>query len=160
MVFLGVGDYGVSSEPGEIIKTLGLGSCVAMMGYVPRLKLAGMVHVALPDSAMGADRAKEKPGYFADTGLDALFREMARHGFRERDDKIILKLAGGASVMDPNNTFNIGRRNQEAIKKILAQKGYSVDSEDLGGFISRTVWIEVDSGTVYLSSPNRENWTL
>lgn len=40
------------------------------------------MHVALPESAMDLELAKERPGYFADTGIQALLREMERYGYR------------------------------------------------------------------------------
>ena len=62
--------------------------------------------------------------------------------------------------MDPKGTFNIGKRNILAIKKILWTRGMGAVAEDVGGSISRTVAVEVDSGKVMLSSAARGNWVL
>lgn len=160
MITLGVGDWGVSTQLGETIKTIGLGSCVAVMIADPGLRIAGMVHIALPDSNLGKDRSRELPGYFADTGIDILFEGMKKIGYPIHERKPTVKLAGGAAILDPNNTFNIGKRNILAIKRILWSKGLGSAAEDLGGTISRTVSIDVGGSDVKISSPGKESWIL
>lgn len=160
-VLLGVGDYGAVSKPGESLKTMALGSCVAVVLMDPVTHCVGMDHVALPDSAAHADRAKQKPGHFADTGIPALLEAMYQAGVpRQQRHGIIVKLIGGANVMDPCNTFNIGKRNVLAIKKVLWQFGMGAVAEDVGGQISRTVTVDVDEGRVLISSPGLENWVI
>jgi chemotaxis protein CheD len=119
-----------------------------------------MVHVALPESSINPEKAVERPGYFADTGIPALFRAMAHLGCKPNGRDYIVKLAGGAKVMDPNNTFNIGKRNILAVKKILWQHRMGAVKEDVGGAISRTVTVHVDTGKVILSSSGRGQWPL
>lgn len=160
MIMLGVGDWGVSTQMGETIKTIGLGSCVAVMIADPPLRIAGMVHIALPDSQLGKDRSRELPGYFADTGIEILFDGMKRIGYPVHERKPIVKLAGGAAILDPNNTFNIGKRNILAIKRILWSKGIGPTAEDVGGTMSRTVSIEVGCSDIKISSPGKESWIL
>lgn len=155
MIVLGIGDYGATSIPQESIKTIGLGSCVAIICTNPEAKIAGMIHIALPDSSMSPDRRIEKPGYFADTGIPALFDSMRQVGWRNGVDKLTIKLAGGATIMDPNGTFNIGKRNILAIKKILWSLGLGPLAEDVGGNISRTVTVSAETGEVLVTSPAR-----
>ncbi len=155
MIVLGIGDYGATSNPNEVIKTFGLGSCVAVICTDVNVKIAGMIHIALPDSTISTGRANEKPGYFADTGLPALFESLRKVGWREGSGKLAIKLAGGATIMDPNGTFNIGKRNILAIKKILWSVGLGPMAEDIGGNISRTVTVSADTGAVLITSPAR-----
>ena len=62
--------------------------------------------------------------------------------------------------MDPNGTFDIGRRNILAVKKILWQKNLGAINEDLGNDYSRTVNVETKSGRVTISSPKLGVWEL
>lgn len=158
-IYVGVGEYAVSNKPGDVIKTLALGSCVGVMTLIPDLKVAGLLHVALPDSSISPKRVKERPGMFADTGIPLLINEMKRLGYTG-NGKMIVKLAGGAAIMDPNNTFNIGKRNILAVKKILWQYKLGPRAEHVGDKISRTVSVEVESGRILLSSPGRGEWEL
>jgi len=156
VILLGIGEYGATSQKGELIKTLGLGSCVAVICHEPIAGIAGMIHIALPDSAIAQVKPLPKPGYYADTGLPAFFGSMAQVGWRKGVGRLAVKLAGGASIMDPNGTFNIGKRNVLAIKRILWGLGLGPIAEDVGGNHSRTVSIDADSGAVVITSPGRD----
>jgi chemotaxis protein CheD len=146
----------VVNQPGDIIKTHALGSCVAIIILDPATRTIGMAHVALPDSKVHPARAEKLPGYFADTAVPALMKEMAAVGAGANPQKMIVKLTGGANVMDKNNTFNIGKRNVLAIKKELWQHRMGARKEDVGGSLSRTVTVNMDDGKVVVNSPGRE----
>jgi len=121
-----------------------------------------MIHIALPDSSISPDKVKERPGYFADTGIPALLRLMNSKGCRivKGGKGMIVKMAGGANVMDTNNTFNIGKRNALAAKKILWSFGMGPVAEDIGGNHSRTVSVEVKTGKIVLSCHQKGEWKL
>jgi chemotaxis protein CheD len=68
LIVLGVGDFEASNKPEDTIKTYALGSCVGVVMVDPKARIAGMIHVALPDSNINPAKAKQHPGYFADTG--------------------------------------------------------------------------------------------
>ncbi|MCF6178735.1 MAG: chemotaxis protein CheD [Geopsychrobacter sp.] len=159
-IILGVGDYGASNRPGEDVKTFALGSCVSVILLDPKTRTVGMVHVALPESTINKAKSVEKPGYFADTGIPALLAKMAKFGCNPKGKGMVVKLCGGANVMDTNDTFQIGKRNALSIKKILWKYGMGAVAEDLGGNFSRTVTVSVESGEIILSSPGRPNWKL
>ncbi|MBW1721801.1 MAG: chemotaxis protein CheD [Deltaproteobacteria bacterium] len=159
-IMLGVGDLAATNSPGDVIKTLALGSCVAVMMLDPVTRSVGMVHVALPHSEVNDQKAREKPGYFADTGVPALLDEMRKRGYRGNGKGMIVKLAGGAKIMDPGNTFNIGKRNVLAIKKALWSLGMGTVGEDVGGSISRNVAVDVNTGSIVISSTGRNDWYI
>lgn len=48
--------------------------------------------------------------------------------------------------MDPQNIFDIGKRNYLALRKILWKTGIMLASEAVGGNRSRTVFLEIGSG--------------
>lgn len=85
---------------------------------------------------------------------------MSQYGCSPRGQGMFVKLAGGASVMGINDTFNIGRRNLQTVRWILAGYGLKVIAEDVEGTISRTVSVLVNTGEVILSSPGRPDWKL
>ncbi len=159
VIYVGVGEYAISGRPGEIVKTLALGSCVAVVILDANNKSVGLLHIALPESSINKKRAKEKPGMFADTGIPSLLEEMQKLGYDGKSE-LIIKLAGGASIMDPNKTFNIGKRNVLAIRNTLSRFGLDTNAEDVGGNISRSVSIDLNMGKVMVSSPGRGEWEL
>ncbi|WP_073472954.1 chemotaxis protein CheD [Desulfatibacillum alkenivorans] len=159
-IFLGLGDMGATRTPGQELRTLALGSCVALIMMDPKARCIAMVHVVLPESSIDPARSQKKPGHFADTAVPALLGEMKKLGSDNVGKGMIIKLVGGANVMDPNNTFNIGKRNALAIKKALWKFGMGPRAEDIGGRISRSVSVDVDTGKVKITSPGRDGWEL
>ena len=156
-IHVGIGEYHVSSKADDVIKTFALGSCVAVIVYDRAQKRAGLIHVALPDSSINLDKAKEKPGYFVDTGMPKLLQNMRLHNGSRRN--VSIKLAGGSRIMDVNGRFDIGKRNVLAIKKYLWRYQLGTIGEDVGGDISRTVYLSVASGEVVISSSGQK-WEL
>lgn len=159
-LILGIGDFGASKTTGSKVKTYALGSCVAVVLLDPQTRTVGMVHIALPDSKINPQKVKERPGYFADTGLPMLIEAMTRCSGNGNSRSLVVKLAGGASIMDPNDTFNIGKRNVLAAKKILWSYGMGPVSEDVFGNHSRTVSVSIDTGEITISCPGRGQWNI
>ncbi len=154
---VGIGEWKVSNRRDDVIKTYALGSCVAVITYDQKNGVAGLIHIALPESKVNAGKAERLPGYFADTGLPLLVRGMERHGAEKKNIRV--RIAGGASIMDENRNFDIGRRNTIAVKRFLWKNGLGVIREDTGGNSSRTVAINVSDGVVTVSNSGN-SWTL
>ena len=91
VIYVGVGEYATSKRPGEIVKTLALGSCVAVVVLDPKNKAVGLLHVAFPESSINKKRAAEKPGMFANTGIPDLLEEMRKLGY-DGKSRLIVKL--------------------------------------------------------------------
>lgn len=163
-VVVGIGEFAVSQDPHAEIKTFGLGSCVAVVFLHHPSRTAGLLHVALPSSQINPRLVRERPGYFADTGIAATLAALADTSGLDPEHKdwqgLEVKMAGGASVLDPKGLFNIGQRNIAAIEQILDAYGLRPTATDLGGSQSRTVVVSVQSGQVFLRFPNGETLKL
>jgi chemotaxis protein CheD len=48
--------------------------------------------------------------------------------------------------------FKIGERNYTILKKLLWKNNIMVESEDVGGIASRTVYFDISTGQVIISS--------
>lgn len=154
---VGIGEWVVASDPEDQIKTYALGSCLAVIITDIKLGITGMIHIALPESSIDPEKAKERPGYFADSGIPLMIEEMKKRGAIRANVRI--KLAGGASVMDSKGIFDIGKRNLLAAKKILWKSSLGAIAEDTGGEISRTVSVKVLNGETLISSGNKQ-WQI
>jgi len=154
-IFVGIGEYAVTCQPGIAVRTLGLGSCVAVAIFSKKNLAVGLLHVQLPESKVNQELATRKPGSFADTGIPLLISEMSKHGCQPAD--LYVKLVGGAQVMDPNHTFNIGKRNYLAIKKVLWANRLFPVSEEVGGNFSRSVTITMKNNGVLIQTPGYED---
>ncbi|MGL6107884.1 chemotaxis protein CheD [Romboutsia sp.] len=137
-VTVGIADYKIVKAPNQIM-TIGLGSCCGVVLYDERNKIAGLVHVLLPNSKnekVVANKAK-----YADTGIVLLYEEMKKAGANTRC--IRAKLAGGAHMFNFKNTensiFSVGEKNVKACKQTLAKLNISIFAEDVLGSNGRTI---------------------
>lgn len=147
-LIVGIGDCKVSKNPEDVIVTHALGSCIAVLVHDPVAKVAGLLHFMLPESSLDSGKAESRPYMFADTGIPLLFRNAYQLGAVK--PRMVVMAAGGAQMLDPNGTFNIGQRNHTAMRKIFWKAGVIVHKEEIGGTSSRTVRINVESGRVQL----------
>jgi chemotaxis protein CheD len=152
---VGIGEFKYSRSPEDVIKTYGLGSCVALVIWSNKLQQAGLIHVALPEAEVNPAKAESLPGYFADTGIPMVIDWIDRVGGGNRK-LFTYRMYGGASILDENNRFDIGRRNALAIKRLLWKYGCGIIKEDVGGHSSRTVTLQVGDGTVDIKVGQRQ----
>lgn len=157
---IGIGELSVTKDPGMVLKTMALGSCVGIVMLDPRIRAVGLAHIALPDSSIDKLKAMEQPAYFADTAIALMLMKMAKLGCDSRGEGFTIKLIGGANIMDSSGIFNIGKRNILSCRKILWQMKLAPSSEDVGGEFSRTVEVHQTDGSVRISSPGKGVWEI
>ena len=128
--------------------TYALGSCLGIVAHDPVARVGGLLHVMLPDSALDVWKASAHPAMFVDTGVPRLFREAYRLGAVK--ERMVVKVAGGASAQGTGDMFEIGKRNMIALRKILWKNGVLIKASDVGGVVSRTMSLDVATGDVML----------
>ena len=143
-----VGDCKVTSDLGCELVTYSLGSCIAVVVYEPRVPVGGLLHFMLPDSSLNREKARKNPFLFADTGIPLLLDRVSEFGADRR--RLIIRVAGGAHVLDNAKIFNIGAQNYGAVVKALKKLKLRVHAEAVGGSGSRTVRLDLKSGRVEL----------
>lgn len=147
---MGISDLKVSDKPQDSLITYALGSCICVAIYDPEVKVGGLLHFMLPDSNLDAVKAKDTPGMFADTGIPLLFKSCYRHGAEKK--RMIVKVAGGASILDDTNYFRIGQKNITAMRKIFWRNNVMIDGEDTGKQCNRTVRLDLCNGRCVIKS--------
>jgi len=157
---LGIGDMGISNDPGVNIKTYALGSCIAVVLYNAEFKTGGMVHIALADSNINEEKSKIKPGYFADTGIPELLTRMRKKMGSLDLSGLEIKLIGGARVIRDERFFDIGGKNIETARKLIRSMGLKIKSEDTAGDISRTVTLFTADGRTMISNVEKGKWFI
>ena len=151
-----IGDAVYSKNPSETLKTYGLGSCVGVCIIDPASGATGMLHVQLPESSINPAMAQTRPFAFADTGLPKLVDEMLRLGASPRRPTWRVKIAGGAATLNSSPRFDIGKRNQLAVKKVLWKLGMAPIAEHVGGNLARTLTMRVGSPDVEIFLGHKE----
>jgi len=149
-----VAEMVISTQPGDIIVTYALGSCLGITAHDAVAGVGGMVHVMLPQSTMSPDKAKANPYMFVDTGVPAFFRALYEAGADKK--RLRVAVAGGANVQKiGEDRFAIGKRNITFLKKLFWKNGILADAEEVGGHDARTMNLEIGSGRVWLSTAGK-----
>ena len=147
-IIVGMADCKVGKVAGQVLATYALGSCIGLSVYDPSTGVGGLLHYMLPDSTIDPARSRDNPFMFADTGIPKLLEAVCAQGANRR--RLVAHAAGGASIMDPQAIFDIGKRNTLALRKILWKAGILLAGEAVGGGTSRTVRLEISSGRLWL----------
>lgn len=144
---VGLGQLVVSSNPEDILAALGLGSCIGLTVFDPVAKVAGMVHVMLPESDIASRPGPE--GKYADTAIPALLAAVRKLG--AEPTRLVCKMAGGAQMFGNGSgggMLNIGSRNAIAVRAALQSAGLRLRAAQTGGNFGRTLELRVGSGVV------------
>lgn len=174
IIKVGMGE-GIVIESPYIIKSAGLGSCVALTLYDTKQRIGGLSHIMMPhlinteDEKMRRWEDEKKiltsqPLNFltsayqsADTTILVLMNEMIRKGATMLD--IVAKIAGGARMFPSYSGIStgIGEQNIISIKQLLKKKGIPLIGEDTGGDYGRSVEFYLDSGRVIVKAFGKED---
>jgi chemotaxis protein CheD len=134
----------------DMIVTHALGSCLGLMVYDPAAQVGGLLHAMLPLSKINLQKASENPYMFVDTGVPELFRQLYDLGGQK--NRMVIKAAGCGQPLGNSEMFKIGERNYTILKKLLWKNNIMIEAEDVGGIASRTVYFDLSTGQVTISS--------
>ncbi|HNQ23848.1 MAG TPA: chemotaxis protein CheD [Phycisphaerae bacterium] len=153
-IVVDIADLAVTADPAACLITHSLGSCIGVTIWDAEAHVGGMIHYMLPESALSPAKAKAQPAMFGDSGVPALFRAAYELGANKK--RLVVKVAGGSSLLDDKGTFNIGKRNYVMLRKMFWKNNILIDGEDVGGQISRTLRLEVGTGRVTIKTRDGE----
>lgn len=154
VIKVGIAQMDVAKMP-NTIRTSGLGSCVGVILYDESKKIAGLVHVMLPDSSLGRTETVNV-AKFADTGIQAMVDLLKLEGVQKF--KLKAKIAGGAQMFQFTSnqaSMRIGPRNIEAVKEELKRNGIPLVAEDTGGNSGRTIEFDPATSKLHIRTVNQ-----
>jgi chemotaxis protein CheD len=150
-----MGELGTSAIAGEVLVSVGLGSCIGLALVCRRGRACGLAHVVLPDSG---GRDSDRPAKFADRAVPALLAALADHGVFPRSLDAVL--VGGAQMFATNVGMEIGARNEDAVRAALAGLGIPVTAAATAGSVGRTVRVHVATGAVTVREAGSQEMEL
>lgn len=159
VIKVGIAQMDVAKSP-STIRTSGLGSCVGVILYDESKKIAGLIHVMLPDSSLGKNDTLNV-AKFADTGIKAMIDMLQLEGVHKF--KLKAKIAGGAQMFQFTSdqaSMRIGPRNVEAVKNELKQNGIPLIAEDTGGNSGRTIEFDPTTSVLHIRTVNHGESTI
>lgn len=154
IIKVGMADLKIAKAP-DILTTLGLGSCIGLTLYDPVAKIGGLVHYMLPDSTKLKNNTNIAK--FGDTGIRELLDQMLKQGAVQR--RLVAKIAGGACMFEVSGLTavgNVGARNTEEAKLMLAELKIPLLAEDTGLNYGRTVELDCSSGDFVIKAVGKE----
>ncbi len=140
------GDCLVSNEADLTFSTV-LGSCVSACVRDRVARVGGMNHFLLAEQSVTAqDRygASARYGAFA---MEQLINQVLSRGTRNKAN-LEIKVFGGGKI---NGALDdIGSKNIAFVREFLANEGYEMVKEDLGGTYARRVMFKPHSGRAFV----------
>jgi chemotaxis protein CheD len=130
-----MGEIAVSSNPGDVLISLGLGSCIGLALVDQRRGIAGLAHVMLPEAIAGGGPI----GKFADVAVPALVEQTTALGTSRA--MLSAVLVGGAQMfaLGGSGALDIGVRNDTAVRVALAKERITIVAAETGGSQGRTI---------------------
>jgi chemotaxis protein CheD len=139
-----MGELAVSSVPGHVLVSLGLGSCIGLALLDRKMGIAGLAHIVLPQSqGHTADRSRK----FADFAVPELVSELEAEGARKV--RLEAVLVGGASMFAvANPSLEVGQRNEAAVRELLTTMRIPIKATATGGSQGRTIRVDIPTCAV------------
>ncbi|MEH6543950.1 MAG: hypothetical protein V7721_08420 [Porticoccaceae bacterium] len=148
-IFLQPGDFYFGDKATRIRTTLG--SCVSIAIWHPKLCIGGMSHYLLPrrPSHKSSDFLS---GFYAEDVMLLFMKELKRTN--TKPSAYTAKIFGGGNMFSrtvkPTSHTNISNQNIDSGRLLMAQYGFNIQSEDLGGAGHRNISFDVWSGDVWV----------
>jgi chemotaxis protein CheD len=143
----------VSANQGDVLVSLGLGSCIGLALVDQGAGVAGLAHIVLPEAP--EDGRATAPAKFADTAVPALVAAVTRAGAR----RLQAVLCGGAHMFGNTGAspvMQIGARNAVATMEALQLARIPVRGKDTGGSSGRSIEVHVANGDVLVRAVGTE----
>ena len=140
-----MGQQSASDAEGDVLVTIGLGSCIGLALVDPARGIAGLAHVMLPEAP--ASPPPGQLGKWADTAVPSLLERVLALGARRV--RLNAVLVGGAQMFAfGGQSLDVGARNDACVRDALARLRIPVRAAATGGGKGRTVRVHVASGVV------------
>ena len=138
-----MGEIAVSKAAGDVLVSLGLGSCIGLALLDRPRGIAGLAHIMLPEALAAGGPA----GKFADLAVPELVAQVTALGTARPMLEAVL--VGGAQMFSLGGSaaMDIGMRNDEAVRAALAKERIPVVAAETGGAKGRTIRV-VPGGSV------------
>lgn len=141
IVDINTGEVKVATE-GTILRSVAIGSCVAVAAIDFKRKIGAMAHIMLPGSALRHSLEKTK---YAFDGIEQLLNQMFEAGANTDETEVCL--VGGGNVLKKEND-TICEANVESVTQILKEKNIPVMASVLGGTKRKSVCLDVENGRI------------
>jgi chemotaxis protein CheD len=143
-----------SSNEKALLRSIAIGSCIAVASFDPVNKAGVIAHIMLPGKAPEKTRAKTK---YAQDAIDEMMRLFREYGTDEKDVYVCLVGAGNVLKKDDDT---VCQKNIDSVTTILFERGIDIKAVVLGGMERKSVFMDIPSGTVKYTQGNSQKIML
>ncbi len=148
---VGMGEIMVAESP-NLLRAVGIGSCIAVTLYDRDTTIGSLAHIVLP--CIEEAHNKSHPARFTDVAIGMMIDEMKAQGAHIQD--IRAKIFGGANmfpeIISADSTMNIGGRNISAVREELEKHNIEIVAEEVGDNIGCSVFFNTEDGSVIVKT--------
>jgi chemotaxis protein CheD len=149
-----ISDMKISRKQQDVLVTHSLGSCLGLAAYDPLAQVGGLIHCLL---SRASSPEVQNPYMYVNVGVPLMIRKMVSMGCNK--ESIIFKAAGCARMIRIQNQFDTGAQNLAMLESLFEKNCVRLAASDVGGSIPRTVSLDLETGTVTISSQGKE-WEI
>ncbi len=148
---VGMGEIMVAESP-NLLRAVGIGSCIAVALYDRDTTIGSLAHIMLP--CIEESHNKSHPARFSDVAIGIMIGEIKERGARIQN--VRAKIFGGANmfpeIISSDSTMDIGKRNISAVREELEKHNIEIIAEEVGDHIGRTVLFNTEDGSVVVKT--------
>ena len=145
-IALGEGDF--------VLRSVALGSCIAVVAYDSKKKIGAIAHIMLPGKA--PENILEKTRY-AEDSIDEMIYRMLKKGSKHSDIEVCL--VGGCNVLKRKDD-TICEANINSTTQLLSNKSIPIRAKALGGLERKSVFIDIKTGVISYTQGNDDKTLL
>lgn len=149
LLVVNISDMKLSGKEEDVVVTYSLGSCLGVTAYDAHAGVGGMIHCLLARGSTAREKAQQNPYMFVTTGVPLMVRKLIQMGADV--NRMVFKAAGCANMRN-DDMFQTGRRNFEALLRLLDRNNITLAAQAVGGSIPRTMFLHINSGRVFIKS--------
>ncbi len=127
----------------DVLAAYGVGSCVVVVLHDMEKHIGGLAHCLLPDDDTGS--LKTPRG-----AITTVVERMVTMG--ARTEHITAKVIGGSKMFEEFERHAIGYRNVVQARKVLENFNIPIVTEDVFGNWGRSIFFDIQSGEVRVTS--------
>jgi chemotaxis protein CheD len=134
-----------------VLRSLAIGSCIAVAAYDCRARTGAMAHIMLPGSA--PEKCSETNKY-AENAIEEMIGMMVKAHSRKDDIEVCLVGAGNVLQKDDDAICN---DNIRSTTQALKERNIPIRATVLGGTDRKSIFLDVESGDIsYTQGDGRE----
>ncbi len=148
---------GRENSPVKLVTVLG--SCVSVVLFNSRLRMAAMCHALLPRVVNGkAGDGMEAPFRYIQYAVPEMILRFRRSGIGPEETDVCI--FGGSDMFFSRTAGirlpSVGQQNIETALDIIRQAGLNVKNADMGGTVGRKIFFYPHTGELWIKRLNQE----